>query len=107
MCVQVCVFKAMGDTKRQAEELNALLRQFPADSAAWLELGDLYLSLCDMTVCGASIFPLFSPMLDPEGLNDPYHIRTGCCSLFRGIGVAESGVFSPPRTVGRSLLLAG
>lgn len=47
---KVCVFKAMGDTKREIEELNALLRQFPAEVASWLELGELYLSLSDNSV---------------------------------------------------------
>jgi tetratricopeptide (TPR) repeat protein len=47
---QVCVFKAMGDRKREVEELNALLRQFPAESATWQELGDTYLALCDLPV---------------------------------------------------------
>ena len=46
----MCVFKAKGDVKREVEELNALLKQFPAESATWMELGELYLSLCDLTV---------------------------------------------------------
>ena len=50
LLLQVCVFKAMGDLKRQAEELNALLRQFPADNASWQELGELYLTQCDLAV---------------------------------------------------------
>jgi predicted aconitase len=40
----------MGDRQRQAEELNAVLKQFPAESSSWAELGDLYLSLCDLPV---------------------------------------------------------
>jgi tetratricopeptide (TPR) repeat protein len=48
--LQVCVFKAMGDRQRQAEELNAVLKQFPGESSSWAELGDLYLSLCDLPV---------------------------------------------------------
>ena len=40
----------MGDRKREVEELNALLRQFPAESATWQELGDTYLALCDLPV---------------------------------------------------------
>uniref|UniRef100_A0A7S3M0G9 ER membrane protein complex subunit 2 n=1 Tax=Spumella elongata TaxID=89044 RepID=A0A7S3M0G9_9STRA len=44
---KVCVFKAMGDTKRQIEELNALLTQFPSEAASWLELGEVFLSLSD------------------------------------------------------------
>lgn len=47
---QVCVFKAMGDQQRLADELNAILRQFPGESSTWAELGDLYLSLCDVPV---------------------------------------------------------
>jgi hypothetical protein len=50
LLLQVCVFKAMGDRKREVEELNALLRQFPAESATWQELGDTYLALCDLPV---------------------------------------------------------
>lgn len=40
----------MGDVKREVEELNALLRQFPAEASTWLELGELYLSVGDNTV---------------------------------------------------------
>jgi len=47
---KVCVFKAMGDTKRQIEELNALLTQFPSEAASWLELGEVFLSVSDNTV---------------------------------------------------------
>lgn len=47
---KICVFKAMGDTKRQIEELNSLLTQFPAEVASWLELGELFLSLSDNMV---------------------------------------------------------
>jgi hypothetical protein len=52
---KVCVFKAMGDRKREVEELNALLRQFPAESATWQELGDTYLALCDLPVRDSSV----------------------------------------------------
>lgn len=52
MHTQICVFKAQGDVKREAEELNGLLRQYPAEVSSWLELGELYLTLGDNTVRG-------------------------------------------------------
>ena len=44
--------KAMGDVKAAVEEINKILKLFPADAACWQELGEMYLSLCDYQVKG-------------------------------------------------------
>lgn len=42
----MCVRRATGDVPGAVEELNGILRLFPAEAASWLELGETYLSIC-------------------------------------------------------------
>jgi tetratricopeptide (TPR) repeat protein len=74
---KVCVFKAMGDAKRQIEELNALLTQFPAEVASWLELGELYLSLSDNSVIIALYCP---PVLLARNNDLTYTLKLNFCA---------------------------
>mmetsp|Transcript_106073 Transcript_106073/g.208061 ORF Transcript_106073/g.208061 Transcript_106073/m.208061 type:complete len:300 (+) Transcript_106073:34-933(+) len=84
---RVCVFKAKGDVKREVEELNALLKQFPAESATWMELGELYLSLCDLTAAAHCLEEtvLLNPVsaLHHVRLADVYYSIGGFDSLVR------------------------
>lgn len=43
---KVCVYKAKGDQNSVITELNAILKLFPSEASSWLELGEIYLSMC-------------------------------------------------------------
>lgn len=118
---KVCVFKAMGDAKREIEELNALLRQFPAEVASWLELGELYLSLSENSVSTLPIYRLIKLLLSCAAcsrlcafccfhvlirLVSPY-CSLGCRALLRGGGAAEPQQRRLQRAPRRGLLHSG
>lgn len=44
---KVCIMKAQRDVKGQIEALNKVVKSFPLEVPSWVELGEIYLSLCD------------------------------------------------------------
>lgn len=43
---KVSLYKAKGDQANVITELNAILKVFPSEASCWLELGEIYLSIC-------------------------------------------------------------
>jgi tetratricopeptide (TPR) repeat protein len=75
LCVQVCVHKAMGNTKKQVDTLNGILRQFPNEAASWQELGDIYLATCDYLAAAHC----FEELVLLGATTAAYQIRLGDC----------------------------
>lgn len=59
--LQVAALRSQGKNKLAVEALHAIVTMFQADTASWLELADLHLSLCDYQV--RTLSPSFSPFV--------------------------------------------
>lgn len=66
---KVCVYKAKGEQNNVITELNAILKQYPAEAASWLELGEIYVSICSYEDAAHCFEELV--LLDPN--NSAYH----------------------------------
>lgn len=47
---KVAVYRAQGNMKLAVESLNDIVKLYQTDSSSWLELSDIYLTLCDYNV---------------------------------------------------------
>lgn len=57
----------------QVDEINQLLRFFPADAGSWAELGEIYLSMCDYQAA----VHCYEELVLLDSRNAHYHCRLG------------------------------
>jgi tetratricopeptide (TPR) repeat protein len=68
---KVCIMKSQGDIQGQIEALNKITNSFPMEVPTWVQLGEIYLSLCDYKPAAHCFEELV--LLEPS--NSSYHSR--------------------------------
>eukprot|EP01041_Mallomonas_annulata_P005117 gene5117-10238_t len=68
---KVCIYKAQGQLKLAIEQLNEILSVFQSDTSSWLELTEIYISLCEFNCAAYCMEELV--LITPASAT--YHIR--------------------------------